>query len=95
MRLESRDYVLIVAEKPKAADKIATALKLSGRRVFKGVRVWEGFFNGRRVLVAPAVGHMFSLDTEEGGFPVFNYQWVPRWAVERGSRYSRRDYEVL
>ncbi|MEM0014993.1 MAG: DNA topoisomerase I [Zestosphaera sp.] len=95
MRLESRDYVLIVAEKPKAADKIATALKLSGRRVFKGVRVWEGFFNGRRVLVAPAVGHMFSLDTEEGGFPVFNYQWVPRWAVERGSRYSRRYYEVL
>ncbi|MEO3993760.1 MAG: DNA topoisomerase I [Desulfurococcaceae archaeon TW002] len=88
-------YVLVIAEKPKAADKIAAALNLSTRRVVDGVRVWEGFFNGRRFLVAPAVGHLFSLDTEETGFPVFTYRWVPKWLVEKKSRYARKYYEAL
>ncbi len=89
------DYVLVVAEKPKAADKIAVALNLSTKRLINGVRIWEGFFNGRKVVVAPAVGHLFSLGTEESGFPVFSYQWVPRWRVERSSRHARRYYDVL
>ncbi|MFN3268598.1 MAG: DNA topoisomerase, partial [Zestosphaera sp.] len=88
-------YVLVIAEKPKAADKIAVALNLSTRKVVDGVRVWKGFFNGRRFLVAPAVGHLFSLDTEERDFPVFTYRWVPRWLVEKKSRYARKYYEVL
>lgn len=88
-------YVLVIAEKPRAADKIAMALNLSGKRVVNGVRVWEGFFEGRKFLVAPAVGHLFSLDTEEKGFPVFTYKWVPRWLVERKSRYARKYFEVL
>ncbi len=88
-------YVLVIAEKPKAADKIAAALNLSTRKVVDGVRVWEGFFNGRRFLVAPAVGHLFSLDTEERDFPVFTYRWIPRWLVEKKSRYARKYYEVL
>ncbi|MEM4032628.1 MAG: DNA topoisomerase I [Zestosphaera sp.] len=88
-------YVLVIAEKPKAADKIAAALNLSIKKVINGVRVWSGFFNGRRLLVAPAVGHLFSLDTEESGFPVFTYKWVPRWLVEKESRYARKYYEVL
>ncbi|MEM2659129.1 MAG: DNA topoisomerase I [Zestosphaera sp.] len=88
-------YVLVIAEKPKAADKIAAALNLSIKKVINGVRVWSGFFNGRRFLVAPAVGHLFSLDTEESGFPVFTYKWVPRWLVEKESKYARKYYEVL
>lgn len=93
--MEDYDYVLVVAEKPKAADKIAMALNLSTKRLINGVRVWEGFFNGRKVIVAPAVGHLFSLGTDESGFPVFSYQWVPRWRVERSSRHVRRYYDVL
>ncbi len=88
-------YVLVIAEKPKAADKIAAALNLSIKKVINGVRVWGGFFDGRRFLVAPAVGHLFSLDTEESGFPVFTYKWVPRWLVEKESKYARKYYEVL
>jgi len=93
--LRDSEYVLVIAEKPKAADKIAAALNLSIKKVINGVRVWSGFFNGRRLLVAPAVGHLFSLDTEESGFPVFTYKWVPRWLVEKESRYARKYYEVL
>ncbi|MEM4572575.1 MAG: DNA topoisomerase I [Zestosphaera sp.] len=93
--MRDSEYVLVIAEKPKAADKIAVALNLSIKKVINGVRVWSGFFNGRRLLVAPAVGHLFSLDTEESGFPVFTYKWVPRWLVEKESRYARKYYEVL
>jgi len=93
--LRDSEYVLVIAEKPKAADKIAAALNLSIKKVINGVRVWSGFFNGRRLLVAPAVGHLFSLDTEESGFPVFTYKWVPRWLVEKESKYARKYYEVL
>lgn len=93
--MRDSEYVLVIAEKPKAADKIAAALNLSIKKVINGVRVWSGFFNGRRLLVAPAVGHLFSLDTEESGFPVFTYKWVPRWLVEKESRYARKYYEVL
>jgi len=95
MKLRDSRYVLVIAEKPRAADKIAAALNLSDKRVVNGVRVWEGFFEGRRFLVAPAVGHLFSLDTEERGFPVFTYRWVPRWLVERRSRHARKYFEVL
>ncbi|MEM2804076.1 MAG: DNA topoisomerase I [Zestosphaera sp.] len=93
--MRDSEYVLVIAEKPKAADKIAAALNLSIKKVINGVRVWSGFFNGRRFLVAPAVGHLFSLDTEESGFPVFTYKWVPRWLVEKESKYARKYYEVL
>jgi len=93
--LRDSGYVLVIAEKPKAADKIAAALNLSIKKVINGVRVWGGFFDGRRFLVAPAVGHLFSLDTEESGFPVFTYKWVPRWLVEKESKYARKYYEVL
>lgn len=95
MKLRDSGYVLVIAEKPKAADKIAMALNLSNKRVVKGVKVWEGFFEGRRFLVAPAVGHLFSLDTDERDFPVFTYRWVPKWLVDRESRYARKYYEVL
>lgn len=88
-------YVLVIAEKPKAADKIATALNLSIKKMINGVRVWEGFFDGHKFLVAPAVGHLFSLDTEENGFPVFTYRWVPRWLADKESKYARKYYEVL
>ncbi|MGC8975773.1 MAG: toprim domain-containing protein, partial [Thermoprotei archaeon] len=95
MKLGDSGYILVIAEKPKAADKIAMALNLSNKRVVKGVRVWEGFFEGRKFLVAPAVGHLFSLHTDERGFPVFTYKWVPKWFVDRESRYARKYYEVL
>lgn len=93
--MRDSEYVLVIAEKPKAADKIAAALNLSVKKIIDGVRVWEGFFNGRKFLVAPAVGHLFSLDTEESGFPVFTYKWVPRWLADKESRYARKYYEVL
>lgn len=95
MKLRDRGYVLVVAEKPKAADKIAMALNLSSKKVVNGVRVWEGFYDGRKFLVVPTVGHLFSLDTEERGFPVFTYRWVPRWLVDKESSYARKYYEVL
>ncbi len=88
-------YILIIAEKPKAALKIAQALGISRKKVLGKVPVWEGFFKGRKAIVAPAAGHLFSLTTNENGYPVFNYFWAPRWEVDKNSRHTREYFNVL
>jgi len=93
--MSNASYVLIIAEKPKAASKIAQALGISSRKVLGRVPIWEGFFKGRKAIVAPAAGHLFSLATNEKGYPVFNYFWVPRWEVDKNSKHTREYFNVL
>ncbi len=53
---------LIVAEKPKVAYTIAKALHSSPKRITEGkVSYYEFELNGERIVVAPAVGHLFTL----------------------------------
>lgn len=71
------EYNLIVAEKPKAAEKIAKALSNGNLKVFnyKGVKVYE--FGNYRVVAA--LGHLFKLDTNDKKwyYPVFDCYWKP------------------
>ncbi len=90
-----RRYVLVIAEKPKAAAKIANALGLRGKGKISGIPYWYGLFNGEYYVVIPTAGHLFSLKTSEHGYPVFNYYWVPRWEVERGSSFLKKFYTAI
>lgn len=88
---------LLVAEKPKAARAIAEALgdrpvRCGGK---KGVPYWVVKLDGKKVIVAPSAGHLFSLDTRERGLPVFTYEWRPRHQVERGYRHTARFYNLF
>ncbi len=90
------DYLLI-AEKPKAAKAIADALsprprKCGGKR---GVPYWVLSFEGSKVMIVPSAGHLFSLDTRKRGVPVFEYEWKPRYLVEKGARHTARFYRLL
>ncbi len=89
-------YVLVVAEKPKAAAKIAVALG-GGRRCRhrSGAPFWVVYWRGGVYVVGSAAGHLFGLDSLEDGFPVFRYAWRPLWLVERGAGYVRPFYEAL
>ena len=83
-------YTLIVAEKPDAANRIANALDESGhakRMQQNGVPYYEAK-REKQIIVVPAVGHLYTVASpgKNGhGYPVFNYEWIPRYKVERGA----------
>ena len=89
--------IVVVAEKPKAAEKIAWAIG-SGRPLkcsYGGVPFWVVRVNGSWAVVAPSAGHMFGPYSDRPGYPVFEYEWRPLWEFEEESRYLRRFYEML
>ncbi len=83
---------LIVAEKPKAAGKIAYALKAKPKRMGK-VTVYQG----DHFTIAPAVGHLFVLaqKTKDYSYPVFDIEWKPIYEVNQKSYYTKPYVAVL
>ncbi|MEM1645389.1 MAG: DNA topoisomerase I [Ignisphaera sp.] len=90
-----KNYILVIAEKPRAAEKIAIALGNAVKYYINKVPVWVVRKNGEYYVVASAIGHMYSLHTYERGYPVFNYRWVPRYLVEVNARHIKRFLEVI
>ena len=92
--IKDRGYVLIIAEKPKAAAKIAKAMRFKYAGKVGKVPVWRGMLNGRRAIIASTAGHLFTLETKDRGYPVFSYYWVPRWRSSKEA-YLKRFYQAL
>lgn len=91
-----KDYILIVSEKPKAGAAISKALSSEVTECREsGVPYWIIELRGKRYVVASTAGHLFSLFTRKRGFPVFEYEWVPRWEAERGASHLKKFYRVL
>ncbi len=88
-------YALVIAEKPRAAAKIAEALGARTRLKVDGLSVWVGKLGGDYVVIAPTAGHLYTLYTEERSYPTFSYSWGPRWLYEKGSEHLRRYYSAL
>ncbi|NJE84755.1 DNA topoisomerase I [Thermococcus sp. CX2] len=86
---------LIIAEKPNVARKIAYALAEGKpiRKTIGKVAYYEFTRDGKKVIVAPAVGHLFSLAPKQKtyGYPVFDIEWVPVYVAEKGKSYAK-DY---
>ncbi len=89
---------LIVAEKPKVAEKIANAIgeKVS-KKSHKGVYYYEAEHNGNQLLVAPAVGHVYTLVEREKSFnyPAFDIHWVPSYEVSKEAAYTKGYVELI
>jgi DNA topoisomerase I len=83
-------YTLVIAEKPDAARRIATALDALGKpqqNFDHGVPYFHAYRNGS-IIVVPALGHLYTVadtKTEKGTYPVFDYQWVPLYQAQRGA----------
>jgi len=91
-----RGRVLVIAEKPKAAKKIAEAL--SPRHVTRrvdGVPVYEIYSSGVSIIVASSVGHLYELHTNARGYPVYDYTWIPAYMVNPGKKHTRPYIEAL
>ncbi|MBI5047103.1 DNA topoisomerase I, partial [Candidatus Micrarchaeota archaeon] len=91
---------LIVAEKPKVAEKIANALAGSEKvtkSALNGVSYYETTHNGHELIVAPAVGHVYSLVEKEKSstYPVFDIHWVPAYVASPRAAAFTKDYVQL
>lgn len=85
---------LIISEKPKAAERIASAL--ADGSVKKGKSGQASWFEitsrGKRIIVVPAVGHLFTLKQKGNGhwtYPIFETEWVPTYEASKGSAFSK------
>jgi DNA topoisomerase-1 len=96
IKLKKEGYELIITEKPQAATKIAQALGKSTKRTDKGVSYYEVARNGKKIIVACAVGHLFTLAQKTTGseVPKFDITWVPNYYV-RKKDFSKKYYDVL
>ena len=87
---------LLIAEKPDAALKIATALADDKvhKHNNKKVPYYEITHKGKKIVVGCAVGHLFGLKEKDGKgwvYPTFNYEWVPTYDVNKKAKYTK-DY---
>lgn len=93
------DMKLIVCEKPNVAQKIASALS-EGKLEFRGnegVRYFEVEHGGERLIVASAVGHVYTLrqKTPGRGYPVFDVEWAPSYEVDEAAGYTKKYIDNL
>jgi len=96
VKLKKDGYELIITEKPQAALKIASALGKSTKRADKGVPYYEVSRGSKKIIVACAVGHLFTLKqkTYGAGVPAFDLIWVPNYLVKKND-FSKKYYDVL
>ncbi len=95
--LKKQGYELIITEKPQAALKISSSLGNSTKREFvRGVPYYEVDRNGKKIVVACAVGHLFTLTQEKKGtqIPNFEIRWVPNFLVKKGD-FTKRYYDTI
>ena len=96
-RLEK--YTLVITEKPDAANRIAAALDVEGKpkkTLATACRIIRHIRDGN-IVVVPALGHLYTITGKEKGrdYPVFDYQWVPRYLAERGASRIRVWLKVI
>src|SRR3990167_9131462 len=93
--LKKDGYELVITEKPQAALKISSALGKSVKRDFHGIPYYEVSRDKRKIIVACAVGHLFTLKQMSGsGFPVFDIKWVPNFLAKKND-FTKKYYDTI
>jgi len=88
-----------VTEKPKVANTLAYILG-EGKVVRKNlnkVSYYELERDGKKIVVAPAVGHLFSLIEvkKSYNYPTFDIKWVPNYESSKTAYYTKNYVKLL
>ena len=96
IKLKPNGYELIITEKPQAALKIASSLGKSTEKRDKNISYYELEKDSKKIIVACAVGHLFTLKQNIPGseVPIFDIVWVPNYLV-RKKDFSKKYYDTL
>ena len=100
MRCKTTSYTLLITEKPSAAKRIADALDEKGapkKHEEQSVPYYDVVRNGERIIVVPAIGHLYSVAQEGKGwtYPVFQTKWVPSHTVNKRSKNTENFIRVI
>ncbi len=88
--------VIVIAEKPKAARKIAYALSRNVlRKTLYGIPYYIIRHSNSRIIVASAAGHLYGLYTSERGYPVFTYEWRPLYEIDKSAKHTEKFIKLL
>jgi DNA topoisomerase-1 len=92
--------ILIIAEKPDAAMRIAQALadKKPEKKISKyEVNYYEFKRKGKKHIVIAAVGHLFNLKQSDKGwdYPIFNVEWIPSFKARKQSEFSEKYFRTI
>jgi len=91
--------ILILAEKPSAAKRIAYSLSEKEVKIekYKGVVVYKIFVDGKEGVVVPAVGHLMTLREKNKSFeyPTFDIEWAPINEVDKGAKHAKKFIETI
>ncbi|MGQ9542601.1 MAG: DNA topoisomerase I [Candidatus Bathyarchaeia archaeon] len=86
---------MIICEKPDAAKRLAEALTDSKPRINKkyGLTYFEVDLRGGEVVICPAQGHLYTVDSKDRSsrraYPVWDFSWRPKYEVKKGYGYQR------
>ncbi len=84
--------ILLVAEKPSVAGKLAQALGDYSVEENYGVTNYILETEKGEIIISPAVGHMYSLEQKGDGwdYPMFDVEWVPAHEKDDSSSYVKK-----
>ncbi|MFB6246198.1 MAG: DNA topoisomerase I [Candidatus Pacearchaeota archaeon] len=96
IKLKQNGYELIITEKPQAANKIANALGKAVQKNLNKAPYYEVDRNGHKIIVACAVGHLFTLKqlSQGSNYPKFDIKWVPNY-LARKKDFTKRYYDLI
>lgn len=92
---------LIITEKPSAAKKMADALADTkpSKESINAVPVYRLKHGGKDIIVACAVGHLYTVSEKEKSswskFPVYDVEWVPTSNVDKKADFSKKYLTVI
>ena len=97
---ETHYDALIVTEKPSVAEKVAYALSdstVAKKRYAGPVSYFIITRDGKRMCVAPAVGHILTLTEKKknSGYPSFDIGWVESYKVNKKAAFTKDYAESL
>jgi DNA topoisomerase I len=90
-------HEVIICEKPKASEKIASAIPGKAvKKNYKRVPYYEIEENGRKTTVLSAVGHLYSLSPlkKENG-RIFEVEWVPLYEKDKSKQYVKNYIDAI
>ncbi|MFQ5762264.1 MAG: DNA topoisomerase I, partial [Candidatus Bathyarchaeia archaeon] len=99
--MDRKNYMLVIAEKPDAAQRVAEALDEKGKptkRLERNYPYFELQRSDRRIVVAPASGHLYTIMQQRGGrnyYPVYTFKWVPKYRAERNASRTRNIIDAI
>lgn len=97
--LKHMAYEVLIAEKPSAAQRISASIAEGAvsTKAVGAVKYYEIARKGKKILVVPAIGHIFGLKQKSGGwtYPIYDVEWVPSFKISEKSKHVKAYYDAI